>query len=346
MFAVRYLEIVEILHNRIADGVYPQRLPALRTLCEEFGVCKATMSKVFEKLAYAGVVNITPRGTFVLHGESRAANTGCMVAIITRKLAEHYQVKDDEFINALKRELQKRGFASAKLEIENNSWNDQAFWQHLAFDGYIFVYSSFYQFPFERVSLCSKPRVVGNWLPDEKGEYSVDFGEAAGLKEIVERALQLGYKNIALAINVPNEKCSEAYFNYWRKLMRNCKLNNYNSALEDFCYSPQVAERWTAHHEPPDLVLCANVPPETVENDLPENCKNTICYNLGNDAAAYLRLAKVLAQTFTAVFYKQDNVPKRNLIGRYGAWQLKGLPEKIKSAAESKKCSRNRKKVQ
>ena len=331
MFDARYQEIVKILQQRIEHGLYPERLPSLRELCFEFSVCKSTMSKVFNKLAYAGWVRVTRHGTLVLKTESFSPGNG-MVAVISSKLNERYREQDELFLGNLKSQLAQRGFSSVRLEIEPAVWSDQTFWRRLDFDGYIFVYSSFYQLSGDQIRFCAKPRVVGNWLPDDIGEYFVDFDYAAGLKDTIAQVIEMGYKNIALAIDIKGSSCGEAYYNIWRKLMRNYKLTNYNSALEDFAYSEKTGQRWAALTNPPEFVICANIAAHQVAADM-KNCRHEVTIaNMGEDSGEYGRLAEALAQTFAAVYSQCPSMCKRNLIGHHGRIQKSNLLVKKENA--------------
>ena len=316
MFAIRYKEIVAILRQRIVDGTYVQRLPSLRSLCSEFMVCKSTMSKVLNKLAYAGLVRITHRGTIIMDSETTDLQPG-MVAIITSKLDVSAKHGDEQFIGTLKRELAQLGFGSAELELDSADWSKPGFWQRLNFDGYIFIYSSFYLLPGERASFSTKPRIIGNYLPDEIGEYCVDFDDAAGLQGIIQQLIAQDFSRIALAITIKGTRCGEAYFDAWSKLMRNFKLHNYNNSIDDFSYSPQLAERWCTMAEPPEIVICANTRQQIVRQDMQRCTKQVYFYQLGEDTQAYINLAKTLAHTFAAVYSGKTNVPKHKFIGRY-----------------------------
>ena len=102
MFAVRYQKILDTLRMRITSGQYADRLPPLRDLCAEFGVCKSTMSKVFDKLSFYGLIRTSPHGTFVCQREENTEKRRKFAAIISRKLGRD----EDFFTSELKKQLE------------------------------------------------------------------------------------------------------------------------------------------------------------------------------------------------------------------------------------------------
>ena len=104
MFAVRYQKILDTLRMRITSGQYADRLPPLRDLCAEFGVCKSTMSKVFDKLSFYGLIRTSPHGTFVCQREENTEKRRKFAAIISRKLGRD----EDFFTSELKKQLENR----------------------------------------------------------------------------------------------------------------------------------------------------------------------------------------------------------------------------------------------
>lgn len=70
----RYLQLADLLRQRIARGVWPQkdRLPSLEKLVEEFGVARTTVRQAIDLLAREGLVSPQRgRGTFVTGKPSR-----------------------------------------------------------------------------------------------------------------------------------------------------------------------------------------------------------------------------------------------------------------------------------
>lgn len=66
---VKYVEVADALARRIADGTYPvgARLPAVRTLMEEFGVSDSVVQRALGRLAELGLVEGRERvGTIVV----------------------------------------------------------------------------------------------------------------------------------------------------------------------------------------------------------------------------------------------------------------------------------------
>lgn len=64
----RYLQLANLLRQRVARGVWPRehRLPSLEKLVEEFGVARATVRQAIDLLAREGLVSAQRgRGTFV-----------------------------------------------------------------------------------------------------------------------------------------------------------------------------------------------------------------------------------------------------------------------------------------
>ncbi len=339
MFATRYQEVLNQLRGRIESGAYGEKMPSIRALCAEFGVCKSTMSKAFARLADAGVIQPTRRGTF-LCGAPAAGAPGGVVAVISGILR---QEDDGLFIRHLQDELRKLRFASALIEVSDENWRNPDFWRRLDFDGYIFVYSSYYKLLLEHITFCAKPRVVGNWLPDEIEEYFVDFSDEAGLEEVVLQILALGYRNIALATSDVLGNSADPYHASWRKMMRRHNLFNYNSAIEDFFYSERTVRHWAGLKTPPEFVLCAQIMPETVERDMRRYGREVVTYNLGENREDYLRLAEALAHTFAAVYTGKGRISRRNLIGRYGKVNLPPKPECPPPAANASRTDAIRK---
>lgn len=64
----RYLQVADVLRQRIARGIWPQghRLPSLEELVDEFGVARVTVRQSIEMLSRDGLVRAQQgRGTFV-----------------------------------------------------------------------------------------------------------------------------------------------------------------------------------------------------------------------------------------------------------------------------------------
>lgn len=319
MFTARYQEILNILRQRIESGFYTDRMPPVRALCSEFKVCKSTISKVFEKLAYSGMIRTTRSGTFICGGSENksVAQRGGIVGIVTGKLTARYREKDDLFLNSIKENLAVHNFSSVLIEVADDDWHNQDFWHRFDLDGFIFIYSSFYRIMEHKITFCAKPRVIGNWLPDEIEEYFVDFGPLAyNVDSMLEGLIARGFKRIALAVNVPSN-LTEQVFNRWRKVMRKYKLYNYNSALEDFRYQKDIALRWCSSSVPPEVVLCINVQFEKLIKDMNDCPVPLKIFNVQIKTEGYKHLAEVLVKTFVAVFNGRKNVAKRNLIGEY-----------------------------
>ena len=67
--APRYLQIADLIRQRIARGQWPlgDKLPSLETLVEEFGVARLTVRQAMDLLAREGLVSPQQgRGTFVI----------------------------------------------------------------------------------------------------------------------------------------------------------------------------------------------------------------------------------------------------------------------------------------
>lgn len=68
-----WMQLAEILRQRIRDGVITSRLPGERTLQQEFGLAPVTIRKAIRKLADEGIVTTTPgMGTFVVRHDPPA----------------------------------------------------------------------------------------------------------------------------------------------------------------------------------------------------------------------------------------------------------------------------------
>ena len=67
--------LLKELKQRIADGVYTEKLPAAVQLAEEFRVNVKTMNKVLNQLAAAGIVERRRHsGTVIRHSEAAFEN--------------------------------------------------------------------------------------------------------------------------------------------------------------------------------------------------------------------------------------------------------------------------------
>ena len=284
-----------------------------KDLCAEFGVCKSTMSKVFDKLSFYGLIRTSPHGTFVCQREENTEKRRKFAAIISRKLGRD----EDFFTSELKKQLENRNISSILIQVGADDLRNPDFFRRLNFDGYIFIYSIFYHITGGYGESCASPRVVANWLPEGTGEYFVDFDLAAGLENIAAQFAQMNFRRIALAIESMRPDCTEIYHGIWKKLVRRYKLINYNSSLNDFCYSEALIRRWTAKRNPPEIVLCVNVPLGQAAGDLLRSGLQAKLCTIGDDTRDYLRLAEMLAKTFAAVLDGEAQPARRTLIGRY-----------------------------
>ncbi|WP_038212978.1 GntR family transcriptional regulator [Xenophilus azovorans] len=96
----RYLQVADVLRQRIARGLWPQghRLPSLEELGAEFGVARVTMRQAIELLARDALVSPQQgRGTFVT---GRPANERWLSVVTTLDaLARMYRDTEPQIVN-------------------------------------------------------------------------------------------------------------------------------------------------------------------------------------------------------------------------------------------------------
>lgn len=95
----RYLQVADVLRQRIARGTWPQghRLPSLEALMVEFGVARVTLRQAIELLARDGLVSPQQgRGTFVT---GRPANERWLSVVTTLdELARMYRDTEPQIV--------------------------------------------------------------------------------------------------------------------------------------------------------------------------------------------------------------------------------------------------------
>lgn len=98
--ALRYVQIADLIRQRIARGVWPEghQLPTLEALVEEFGVARVTVRQAIKLLADEGLLSPQQgRGTFV----TRRPSQDRFISVFTTlgELSRAYQDTKPEVVN-------------------------------------------------------------------------------------------------------------------------------------------------------------------------------------------------------------------------------------------------------
>ena len=114
--APRYLQIADLMRQRIARGLWPlgEKLPSLEALVEEFGVARVTVRQAVELLTRDGLVSPQQgRGTFVTALPQR--QQWLKVQTTLDELAQIYRDDKPEIVNS------DESIASAPLRPEDGT---------------------------------------------------------------------------------------------------------------------------------------------------------------------------------------------------------------------------------
>ena len=145
--------IAQTVRRRILDGVYPPEtlMPTERSLAEEFGVSRSTISTALSRLAEMGLLEQTRgRGTLVLAVEERPVPR--KVAILAPRVEDHFSAEGYLIVEGAADRLKQLGYAVDNVpfyalphEAQTKKWGERLI--HMsqtnqacrAYDGVVFL---------------------------------------------------------------------------------------------------------------------------------------------------------------------------------------------------------------
>ncbi len=258
---IKYQQLCLQLKTELRNGTYRQRLPGLRTLAQTYGVNKTTMSKALRPLVEQGILIPSPGGTQITQLAQKRDNFG-IVTVIT---ADHERISLDldPLALALKTAAAEEHYELIFVRIESDALSQQLeFWDAKFSDGFIFLYSTFYNVLFRHLAIRKVPFVSANFLSSGSDHYWVDFDHRKHIFELVGELLKRGYRRIAFLCYEQYAMGSADCFDLWNDLCSAFDLFNYTPRPEFFRRLPlNVLKSWYHDREPmPELILCSDNP--------------------------------------------------------------------------------------
>lgn len=252
--AAKYIEIAEILHQRVIRGDYAVNpFPGQPTLAKELGVSYLTARKAVERLIQQGVLSREYNGRVkIVEQPSTAGNSPLNIAFLTPPSAVSW-----DWMPALQQVIEMRG-GSVRM-IPYLDWNDQNVYDSIGgqYDGaFIIPHDDIPRLAMD-LMIENRHRVVTLFQDlTEYGIPCIDQTPEKGVFRMIEHLVSLGHTNIDCLNAEPQTRQIATYIANWRDALKHFGVQgtlrdvhgnlHHNSALQTYEKTKQIfaLEEW------------------------------------------------------------------------------------------------------
>ncbi|MFA6815412.1 MAG: hypothetical protein WCS73_03870 [Lentisphaeria bacterium] len=266
MIKPKYIDIAEMLKERIEVAYYQKRLPAIRQLADDFSVAPATMQRAVRELVIMGLVTpMGPKGNLLNAKSNSRPKTG-IIGIFCNFSG---RIDNDPLLNGLQKMIKQEGKHPLLMTLPNQMINhDDKFWISNWLDGYIFVYSTISKELAYELRQNGIPFVVANRCPENFGANWIDFDKVGMFRDAVSQLVNQGHKSIGVSLPLIRFKSYRKYLNdnirdilkefniYNPKLVKNQNVNISNKKN-----AQQNAKYYMNLENPPTAIIIDTLPP-------------------------------------------------------------------------------------
>ena len=250
MFPAKAPAITQRIERRIRQGVYTTQIPSTRSLSEEFGVARRTMSAALKVLVQSGVLVNRRRNGLVIDRQKIRQGT---ILLVSRQPIESVP----ELENAVTQDLLHFKTVSVR--------NQQELSQVLPEDclGILFVNSSL---TVEFADFCTTrqlPFVSCNQMPGYRHINWVDFDNYRALKELFGKLTSAGYRRIGAVFSGHMENYNDMFRRNLLRLKRELDLPHESYDDTVIFWNLPIAEiirrsveHYQQKHSYPDALCC------------------------------------------------------------------------------------------
>ena len=228
--AAKYIEIADIVHQRVLRGDYTVNpFPGQPTLAKELGVSYLTARKAVERLIQQGVLSREYNGRVkIVEQSNTSGNTPLNIAFLTPPSAVSW-----DWIPVLQKIVELRG-GSVRM-IPYLDWNDQC-----VYDAVGGLYDGTFIIPQDDIPRLALDLMVENrhrivtLFQDltEHGIPCIDQTPEKGVFRMIEHLVSLGHKTIDCLNAEPHNLQVETYIANWRTTLKHFGVQG---TLRDVC---------------------------------------------------------------------------------------------------------------